>query len=261
MTLDQKQWAAPAGAPDFSRNVGTSTAGAITGGALMLLLVLASIIDRTVLHLWGLAFGSVPGINVYLSNCTRTGTCSDAMQSTLNLISFIIITIVWAGLGVAILVGAKRHLAKVAIAGLCAVLLFSTLPLLVYYLSILPDILTHVFDPVSYIMMFLSVGGSLSLPAALLLIALASGHGRLNRKPFLTWAIILLCVCALFTMVNLGITFWNMLSHVLYFVLGLAGFAVVSVVPWIIVAATTHAQRPTPPTPQPEWRPPVLGTS
>jgi len=243
--------------------VGASTAGAITGGALMLLLVLLAILDRTVFHLFGIAFGTLPGMDIYLDNCDPEATCSGGTSSLLYLISFIIVTLVWAGLGVAILVGAKRHLAKVALAGLCAVVLFNTLPELMWVTWLLTEIIRNSPSPLIYLSLFSACLGSLLLPTSLLLVVLAARRGQLKHKVLLTWAIILLCLSVLYQIYeslapylnwHWGMDFWWVI--ILQTIASAA-----MLVPWLIVTATAYTQTSTSPALQPTWRPVTLGTS
>ena len=225
--------------PVFQRPtvVGSSKAGAMVAGALMLLLVLLSILSRTAIQQWGLDFGSLPVLNVFLDSCSFNNTCTVDTMQFLYVMSFVIVTLVWLGLGIVIMAGAKNHLAKVALAGLCAFFLFNTIPTMSVIIPEFPG-LAYGVPPSLYATYFIYAVALLAIPAALLLMALGTRRGQLNPKPLLTWAIILLSIGALLQVVLSAITLWNMPSEIRSSITPHYVFQILMLVPWIILAAT-----------------------
>ena len=263
MTIEHEQWAVPAGEPNYSHTVGASTAGAITGGALMLLLVLASIIDSTVHLGWVISLGTLPGLNTYLDICSVNVTCRDTSIDIIWQISFIIITMVWLALGVEIMVGTKYHLTRVAIAGLCAVFLFDAVPIMEDTIHTIVGTFRYV-GPLTYLGWLLLLVMSLLAPVSLLLLALAGRRGQLKFKPLLIWAIILLSLRVLSQICYSLWGLWSIYRDGIQSAWSIGvphlAFYIAQFIPWIIVAATAIGRKPISPLPQPEWRPPVLGT-
>jgi len=262
MTIDHEQSPIPVEAPDsrLPSVVGASRTGAMVGGGLMLLLVLLVILDITVIREFGFSFGYLPGLNTYEDICFAHHACTVNSIDILGIIAFILVTLVWLALGLAILVGAKNHLAKVAFAGLAAVFLFKTVPAIEGLLEIIRRSFRYV-APLTYLEWLLSIAISLLTPTALLLLALAGTRGHLNAKPLLVWAIVLLSASVPIHIIHSTLTDMQYPGDLWLDFLPGSIFAAVTLVPWIIVAATARARKPISPTPQPEWRPLPLGTS
>jgi len=207
----------------------------------MILLVLLSVLDMTVIQQWDLEFGSLPGLNSYINGCPNNQACSINSVAIIWTISYFAITLVWIVLGGVIMSSANRHLTRVAIAGLCAIGLFNTIPSMENIPQTLLLSFSHV-SPLRYVAWLLLFVIALLPIAALFFIALAGRRGQLKSRPLLRWAIILLGVSAFIQIVYGTFAAANMAEEPWLYYLPRSIFAAVTLVPWIIVAATARPQ-------------------
>jgi len=234
---------------------GASTAGAVVGGLLVMLVGLSQIIDYSVSGIYRgdvsgvhLTFGTLPSVNSVIGSCNF-----DCYYSGLQLFSGISTGIVWLALGIAIMAAARRRLTGVAIFGFICLVLLVTEPFVEIAVAY-PYNLSQPFNWLYILSM------PILLPAAVLLVALAC---RPNRScQMLKIVALVLLIVSLVVFVGYGI--WASHLYVNWILVLNVAAPVVFGLGWIIVTATIRNQSPpqyppgTPMWTQPAWQPSMV---